>query len=50
MEEYIRAKKAIGDELFELVVEGLATEVDALDGIIEREVLEHGGAWVKEKP
>ena len=34
---------AIGDELLEVVGEGLAAEVDALDGIVEREVLEHGG-------
>ena len=34
-EEYIRDKKAIGDELLELVGEGHAAEVDALDGIVE---------------
>ena len=45
-EEHIRDKKAIGDELLEVVGEGLVAEVDALDDIVEREVWNTGAAWV----
>lgn len=41
---------AIGDELLEVVGEGLAAEVDALHGVVESEVLEHGGGVGEGEP